>query len=156
MALAIVAGCGSEEDKISLVPVKGTITMNGKPLEGATVSFVPDAGNKFNTPGVDTTGPEGNYMIRFKSRSGLSPGKYTVVVEQSVNPTFAGEMSEPMKNDPMMLQIAADAASQAGAKKKTAPAITKKEFEAQVASEKNDPFDFDVKGRSTTGASAKK
>ncbi len=65
LALAGLVGCGDDESSIKLVKVMGTVTKNGKPLADARISFVPEAGNKFSTPGVDTSGPEGNYMVSF-------------------------------------------------------------------------------------------
>jgi hypothetical protein len=146
-----LAGCGSEEDRISLVPVKGTITKNGKPLAGATVSFLPDPGNKFNTPGLDSTGPEGTYMIRFKNRSGLSPGKYKVLVTPPVNMP-GGKVPDAFKDDPVMAQMAVGVGVPGAEPKKQAE--EKAEFEAEVG-EKPDVFDFDVKAKNATPAKSK-
>src|SRR5437764_14727601 len=75
-----LAGCGRDEDNIKLVRVTGTVTKNGKPMAKANVSFVPQAGNKDSTPGIDETGPEGTYLVKFKGRSGVAPGKYKVMI----------------------------------------------------------------------------
>src|SRR5690242_4673814 len=77
-ALLLIAGCGDEDSAISLVPVKGTITLNGQPLGDAQIAFLPDPSNKDQTPGGDVSGPAGTFLARFKSRSGLAPGKYKV------------------------------------------------------------------------------
>ena len=53
-ALTFLAGCGSEDDHIPLIRVTGVITRNAKPLPNAKVSFMPDAGNKYSTPAVQT------------------------------------------------------------------------------------------------------
>src|SRR5436305_5635610 len=81
-ALTGLIGCGggTDDDNIKLVRVTGTITQNGKPLPNADVSFVPQTGNKDSTPGVDQTGPEGNYMVKYKGRTGVAPGKYQVII----------------------------------------------------------------------------
>src|SRR4051794_11871782 len=83
-----LAGCGSGDEtaRIKLVPVSGTVTFNGKPLEGATVTFSPDSSNQDQTPGGDVTGPEGNYKAMFRGRSGLAPGKYHVLVSKTLLP----------------------------------------------------------------------
>jgi hypothetical protein len=80
--LAMVAGCGgNEEDRVALVPVSGTLTLDGKPLEGVIISFVPDASNaKPQTDGGDLTGPGGTFEAKYRNRNGLAPGKYTVTV----------------------------------------------------------------------------
>jgi hypothetical protein len=82
MALLVVAspGCG---DGVKLVPVAGTVTLDGKPLEGATLSFIPIEGNAVSTAGTDITGPEGNFQMTFKGRAGLAPGKYRVLVSKT-------------------------------------------------------------------------
>jgi hypothetical protein len=80
--LAMVAGCGgNEEDRVALVPVSGTLTLDGKPLEGVIISFLPDASNaKPQTDGGDLSGPGGTFEAKYRNRNGLAPGKYTVTV----------------------------------------------------------------------------
>lgn len=136
-------GCGgSEESRIKLVPVSGTITLNGKPLADATVTFQPAQTNADSTPGVDVTGPAGNYKLSWKSRSGIAPGKYTVIVAPPLTVPGGAKMPEEFKNDPLMAQLAqgitpADEKKQAG--------WTKSEFEAEVTDE-GGIFEYDVKG----------
>ena len=71
--IAGLAGCGSEGDTITLVPVSGKITRNGKPMARAMVSFVPAPTNKAGTHGSDETGPEGIYSLKFQSQTGVAP-----------------------------------------------------------------------------------
>lgn len=78
--VSISPGCG---DGVKLVPVEGTVTLDGEPLEGATLSFVPIAGGQVSTSGTDITGPDGNFKMTFKGRNGLSPGKYRVMVSKT-------------------------------------------------------------------------
>ena len=83
IAAALLAGpgCGGGP---KLVPVSGTITLNGKPLEDAEVSFIPFPENPDpKTPGADRTGPEGNYKPKYNGRFGLAPGKYKVLVSKT-------------------------------------------------------------------------
>ena len=79
--VAISPGCGG--DRVKLVPVAGVVTLDGKPLEGATVSFVPAPGSAVSTSGTDVTGPNGNFQMTFKGRAGLAPGKYTVMISKT-------------------------------------------------------------------------
>lgn len=140
--LAALSGCKSEEDRIPLLPVSGTVTQNGKPMANATVSFIPAEGNTHSTPGVDATGPEGNYKIRYKNRMGLSAGKYRVVIEPSLEVDQANTPPE-FADDPYMAQMSRGHVP--GEKRTGAEAkLIKNEFEAEV-SESNDVFDFDVK-----------
>lgn len=137
-ALLLVVGCGAtEEDRFKLIPVTGKVTKNGKPMAGATITFMPDASNKQSTPGVDSTGPEGNYSIRFKGRTGVAPGKYKVAVEPGLEST--GKSPEGMENDPYMANLSRGNADQ----KKEAG--EKSEFDAEVPDDKNVELDFDVK-----------
>ena len=136
----VLTGCGSEEVRIALVPVTGTVTLNGKPMADATIRFIPDASNAYSTPGVDATGPEGNYKIRFKSRSGLSPGKYKVMVTPALTSPTA-KVPDAFKDDPYMAQLSVGG-SPDQAKDKSAG--EQSEFEAEVTSS-GGVFDFDVK-----------
>jgi len=154
LSMSGLAGCGTDEDQIKLVRVTGTITQNGKPLPGADVSFVPDGGNKDSTPGVDQTGPEGNYMVRYKGRNGVAPGKYKVIVTPP-DPASESQVPEKFKNDPMMFKIMKQAQ---GPPKKSAAeskAGVKSEFPAEVPDSSSVALDFDVKTSSSAGSATK-
>jgi hypothetical protein len=140
LALLGLMGCGSGEESVTLVPVSGTITQNGKPLSGATVTYVPASTNRASTPGYDATGPQGNYKLRFKSRSGISPGKYKVAVVLPIDSAEA-EVRPEFKDDPYMAQLGSSAARAA---KKKSKAPEKNEFDAEV-DENGGVIDFDLK-----------
>ena len=91
---AVAAGCGDSGPP--LVPVSGTVTLNGRPLANATVSFIPQESNKFGRPAQGTTGPLGYYKAMSRNRAGAVPGKYQVVVSQ----TAANEASAVTKEVP--------------------------------------------------------
>jgi hypothetical protein len=151
LALAGLVGCGSEESKYKLVPVTGTVTLNGQPLADARINFAPLDGNTYQTPGVDSTGPSGNYKLMFKGRSGVAAGKYKVTISPP-DPSLAARGPDVFKDDPMMIQFAEDAQRQGAAKSKKIEAGAKNEFEAEVP-EDGAVLDFDVK--STSGAPKK-
>jgi len=138
----LFVGCGTDEDKIALVPVAGTVTKNGKPMAGASVSFVPDQANAFSTPGIDAAGPEGTFKIRFKNRSGLAPGKYKVFVTPEL--TTGSDTPEAFKDDPYMASLAKGP----GATKKTAG--EKSEFDAEIGEKGETDLAFDVKASSSS------
>lgn len=82
-------GCGDSSNKVELpktVPVTGTIKLDGKPLAGATVIFVPKSG----TAGIECTGAtdaEGRYTLKqLRGGDGAPPGTYSVVVSALVGP----------------------------------------------------------------------
>ncbi len=142
LCLALLAGCGSDEDNIDLVPVKGTINENGKPLANARVTYTPDPKNAFSTPGVDATGPEGNYLIRFKTRTGLAPGKYRVAVTPEPVVPGGAEIPDELADDPYMAQMAVGTNPDRVDKKPVKGEVS--EFDAEVG-EEGGIFDFDVK-----------
>lgn len=110
---AAVAGCAGDYDGPALVPVEGTVTYNDKPLEGATISFVPDPSNPSGTPGADLTGPDGGFKAMHRNRYGLAPGKYKVLVSKS--------SADPKKPIPEALQADKYMAKMAGLIKDEAP-----------------------------------
>lgn len=139
VAPLLLAGCG--EGGPVLVPVSGTVTLNGKPLEGAELTFVPDPTNTQVTPGADVTGPEGNYKAMYQARSGLAVGKYKVIVSKKA---ATQPLPEVFKEDPSM-------ASMAGMTKETLPAAygdaSKTSFSVEVPPE-GKIADFDIKASS--------
>lgn len=62
------AGCGRSGPAVNTVNVSGTVSLDGRPLEGVTVVFIGE-GAKF--VGMGTTGPEGKYQLD----RGTIPGK---------------------------------------------------------------------------------
>jgi len=137
-------GCGSGDEtaRIKLVPVSGTVTHNGKPLEGAQITFSPEADNQVATPGGDVTGPQGNYKAMFRGRFGLAPGKYKVLVSKTILPPGV-----QVGDDPIMAQIAAESR---GASRPGEAAVTqlKGEFEREVPPD-GAILDCDVKANPT-------
>jgi hypothetical protein len=86
MALAVV-GCskGGKDEGTALVT--GKVTYNGQSVDGATVTFVSDAGG---APGGGRTLPDGTFTLRVK------PGTYAAVVTKTDIPvnTQAESMEE--------------------------------------------------------------
>lgn len=76
-ALAAGAGCGRPRP----VPVKGTVTLDGKPLSGATVAFSPldPAGHA----ATGATADDGSFRLTtYEPGDGALPGEYKVIVVQ--------------------------------------------------------------------------
>nr|WP_303652935.1 Ig-like domain-containing protein [Paludisphaera mucosa] len=121
MGLAIVAGCsggGGEEDSYSLVPVEGKLTLDGKPLEGASITFNASQGNNPPTDGGDVTGADGTFSAKYRNRSGLAPGTYKITVHQP-KAALPGKPAPP-DLDPFMMSLAIDAANKKKGPRKTA------------------------------------
>jgi hypothetical protein len=100
LALILLAGCGSKRDKGGTV--KGTITYNGKAVNGVTLHFYPLPGPGDGIPIAVTQ--EGSFTA-----SNIPPGDYKIVVEAPPDPA-------KMRNMPQMPK-GLDAAKQAEMKK---------------------------------------
>jgi hypothetical protein len=139
LASAALTGCDSGP---TLVPVSGTVTLDGKPLEGANIAFVPDSSNPApQTQGMDVTGSSGNYKVMYNNRSGIAAGKYKVTISKlEAKPGVV--LPEEFKKDPVMAKMA-------GLVKETMPdsvsgGVGETQFERVVPPE-GGTFDFDVK-----------
>ena len=90
VALAGIAGCGS-----GLVPVEGTITLDGKPLAGATIGMELVGGAKDFRLFSGETDANGRYVIKpfEKNRSGALVGEYHVMITSVKAPPGANEMT---------------------------------------------------------------
>jgi hypothetical protein len=71
--LVLAGGCGQKVYRVT-----GTVTSNGKPIDGLVVHFVPERG----TPSWGTTDEKGAFALRFdKTTEGAVRGKHRVWVE---------------------------------------------------------------------------
>jgi hypothetical protein len=81
LLMAFVIGCGAETVKPNLekvVPVSGTLTYKGQPLEGYMVSFLPVDGRR---PAVGVTDVNGKFKLGTNSADdGAPPGQCEVTV----------------------------------------------------------------------------
>jgi len=79
-ALVLALGCAGKK----VVPVSGTVKMNGKPLAGATVNFQPIATQGSPDAGVGSTGKtdaEGHYTLETSTGlKGAVVGKHRVMI----------------------------------------------------------------------------
>lgn len=87
MTAAFVVGCGGKPlPGPELVAVRGQVRLQKKPLAGATVTYIPDAG----TPGTlafGVTDNEGRYELEtIPLGKGVRPGDYKVTVNKMVLP----------------------------------------------------------------------
>lgn len=146
----LLGGCGESGPK--LLPVSGTVTNNGKPVEGASVIFTPDPSNPLAQPATDVSGPDGNFKVMTNNRAGVAAGKYRVAVIKVPAPPES--TNESFKGDPFMAQLSASAPD---AKKKNDPASATLEgsFEREVTAEEL-VMDFDIKSKSAATGTEKK
>lgn len=77
LALALFVGCG--ESNPPTEKVTGTVTLDGTPVEGATVTFVPD--DPAIRPATGKTGADGTYTLTsFVAGDGAMAGSYKIKV----------------------------------------------------------------------------
>lgn len=79
-ATTAVLGCAKETDpnRPATYPVTGTVTLNGEPVEGATVVFQK---TDRSHGAVGETGPGGSYSLTsFEANDGAVPGEYLVSI----------------------------------------------------------------------------
>ena len=93
LAMALVAlGCG----KGNLVPVKGVVTLDGQPLEGASVTFVPEENGGFPAGGrTDANGAF--HLSTYSDGDGARLGDYRVTVTKAANDPSWGDKRQMMK-----------------------------------------------------------
>lgn len=153
--LPALTGCGGPK----LVPVNGTVTIDGKPVDGATVTFVSDDGKHSFSGSTDASG---NYSLQEGEKTGAYPGSYKVIViknphkatAEALDPAGAESMKmmkkeaeEALKtgktgsNDQKMKMMTKGGGGPSGAT--TAPAV-KSELPAVYASGSSTPLNAKV------------
>jgi hypothetical protein len=81
MLLGFLTGCGSDVKKIDVQPVEGVVTLRGKPIEGAIVTFAPEVGTL--RPASGKTDQSGKYQLFTEGRfQGAEEGKYRVSISK--------------------------------------------------------------------------
>ena len=104
-------GCSGETEAPkpkSIVPVTGTVTLDGKPLDFARVTFVPLGGTDQGFGGSGSTDSVGKYELRSligtEAVVGAPPGEYKVTVNRMVKPD--GTVVSPDSQEPPMMSAA--------------------------------------------------
>jgi hypothetical protein len=96
----LLAGCGKSEEE--LVPVTGTVLVDGKPAAGAAVVLHPADGTGNGTHPLGQVDAAGNFQLTtVRSGDGAAPGQYKVTLTQYVSgPVKRGVEGEdaPAKN----------------------------------------------------------
>ena len=98
LSFAIFMGCSKAQGLKGLVKVKGTITLDGSPLEGASIVFVPTTMSDEVRSASGTSDASGNFeMTTLNKGDGAMPGDYRITVvkrEAAGNAPTAEEMQE--------------------------------------------------------------
>lgn len=100
LMLAWVLGC-SKSDTPETVPVTGTVTYNGQPLEGAQVTFMATGAPR---SAIGTTDAQGRFSLTtFESDDGAVPGSHAVTISK-VEDTTSAAPTDPAGYAQMMSQ----------------------------------------------------
>jgi hypothetical protein len=81
---AAAGGCSARhaEDRVKIVPVRGVVRLNGKPVDGARVDFHNASSDKPSA--YATTDSEGKFTLTtYENGDGATPGKYRVAVTKA-------------------------------------------------------------------------
>ncbi len=99
LATIVLTGCG--ESGPDVVPVEGTVTLDGKPLANKSLMFMPIDGTAGHGAG-GASDAEGKFTLKAvvpgatKEYRGAVPGRYRVNVFE---PMIAGDISEEEEGD---------------------------------------------------------
>ncbi len=97
VALSLVAvGCGYKPDLPPTAEVSGTVTVDGQPLPGAMIQFVPDAqkGTK-GAAGVAASDEKGHFEVTTAGVKGALVGSHKIRVEARAKPKNETETMPP-------------------------------------------------------------
>jgi len=73
VSLVMLAGCGS-----GLMPVSGTVLVDGQPAEGVALIFHPMNDDPSALPATTTSGPGGSFSLSTNLEPGVLPGSYKI------------------------------------------------------------------------------
>ena len=80
LVLSAFVGCSSKGGLSGLYPCEGTVTYNGAPVDGASVTFYPDGGTDARSAGGRTDARGVFQLTTLKPQDGVFPGNYTVTI----------------------------------------------------------------------------
>jgi hypothetical protein len=96
------SGCG-KQSSYEVAVVRGTVTLDGKPITGGKVMFSPTAQGqnaKAGKPGFGTLGPDGSFVIStYGNEDGAVVGKHWVSVMRNLK---VGDSEQPSTEKPEM------------------------------------------------------
>jgi hypothetical protein len=86
-SLVMLMGCGGGAEGPATEPVSGTVTLDGKPIEGAQVVFVPNGSGRAASA---TTDAAGKYeLTTFNPADGAVIGSYKVTIAKTEGATVS-------------------------------------------------------------------
>ena len=134
MGMAL-CGCG---DGLDLKPATGTVTYNGKPVEGADVLFTPKSG----PPGTGRTDASGKFEISTSGQSGATVGTNEVTISKVTGNTNIPVDAKP---EDMMKMAKAGELKQSKQELPTKYSVPQGGLTADVKASGENNFTFDLK-----------
>jgi hypothetical protein len=122
--LAAASGCGTSESA-----VEGIVTLDGKPVEKATVTFNPTDGGR---PAVGQTGSDGTFKLSEKVKAGTY--KVTVSKREAADAGGPIDPSDPAQKQKMLQMMKMGGKGLGAAPKSLLP--------EKYESDKTTPFEF--------------
>ena len=101
--LCFLSGCRGPKVE-GLVPVRGTVTYKGEPLEDAAISFTPKEFKTGDRLATGKTDAQGRFELRTIGERGILPGEYVVVVIKNEMIPGNAERSTPGRPPPMEIR----------------------------------------------------
>jgi hypothetical protein len=80
-----MVGCGSG-DGHNLDSVKGMVTLDGEPVSGASVAFVPTGDNPSKMTATGVSNEKGIYRLFSQTQAGVAAGEYKVLIAKTTEP----------------------------------------------------------------------
>lgn len=143
-ALAMTAallGC-SGSDFPETYPVTGKVTLQGKPVEGAQITFVVEGAPRM---AMGTTDAEGNYTLStFEPGDGAMPGSHKVMVASPAVEAPVMDPGNPGGDYGAMMRQAASGRPAEGAIPPKYNSPQTSGLTAEVTAEGPNAFDFDL------------
>jgi hypothetical protein len=97
LILFLVIGC-SDKGAIKVVPIHGTVTQDGKPVEGAMVVLSPKSDENRSASGITDSAGNFEVLTLGATENGAMPGEYAVLVSKHILVDAAGK-EIPEQND---------------------------------------------------------
>jgi hypothetical protein len=104
LALFAVVGCDSSADGPATYAVTGEVTLNGQPVAGADVTFLPSSNTPDALPAQAVTDETGRFEVITlfdqgqTNRAGMTAGTYGVQITQLKRPPPSAGLSQPPRN----------------------------------------------------------
>jgi hypothetical protein len=107
--LVALPGCGAGPAVGPCVPVRGKVTLGGKPLVGGSVTLIPLEGEGNRPRPEGTIDTQGMYSVRTAGKEGAPPGKYRATLTTGGEDKAQEALFDPRyshwEKSPLIIQV---------------------------------------------------